>query len=431
MKSEFMLALTQLSTEKNLSPEVILRAVEEALASAFKKDESSDQSIRAHMSPQSGKVRVYAQKAIVDKVTCSQTEIEFSKAKEINPEVKIGDAIEVEITPQNVGRITASVARQVILQRLREAERDAVFAEYKSKEKSIISGMVGRREQEQIQIDLGNVVAILPSTEQIPTEKYRPGQRLKALLLEVHQGSPLVVSRAHSDFLGRLLQLEVPEVNNGTVIVKDIVREAGYRSKVAVFTSEPNVDPIGCCIGPRGNRIRNIQKELSGEKLDVVEWSEGPEAFIANSLSPAKVEQVILSPRQNLATVIVPDDQLSLAIGKEGQNVRLVAELTGWKIDIKNHSEMEALEAEEERITPETSAVTEIPERAAEEEEAEEGIEEEEVKEGIVVEAPPSEEVKIRFAEDILTRVGATKEKKPKKDSKAKKRIFTEDEPEE
>jgi len=412
MKSEFMLALTQLSAEKNLSPEVILRAIEEALSSAFKKDGSSDQSIRAHISPQSGKVRVYAQKMVVDKVTCSQTEIDLSKAKGLSHEAKVGDMIEVEITPQNVGRITASIARQVILQKLREAERDAVFAEYKGKEKSIVSGMVGRREREQIQIDLGNATAFLPSGEQISTERYRLGQRLKALLLEVHQGSPLIVSRAHPDFLSCLLELEIPEVRNGTVIVKNIAREAGYRSKVAVFTPEPNVDPIGCCIGPRGNRIQSIQKELSGEKLDVVEWSENSELFITNSLSPAKVEQVILSTRQNLATVIAPDDQLSLAIGKEGQNARLVAELTGWRIDIRSRSEMEALEVKGEASAPEPPAETIAPQEIPEDEE--------EVEAEIQVEAPPPEGAKIRFAEDILTRTGVVEKKKPKKSTKSK-----------
>ena len=423
MKSEFMLALTQLSAEKSLSPEVILRAIEEALSSAFKKDGSSDQNIRAHISPQSGKVRVYAQKMVVDKVTCSQTEIDLSKAKGLNPEAKVGDMIEVEITPQNVGRITASTARQVILQKLREAERDAVFAEYKGKEKSIVSGMVGRREREQIQIDLGNATAFLPSGEQIPTERYRLGQRLKALLLEVHQGSPLIVSRAHPDFLSCLLELEIPEVRNGTVIVKGIAREAGYRSKVAVFTPEPNVDPIGCCIGPRGNRIQSIQKELSGEKLDVVKWSENSELFITNSLSPAKVEQVILSARQNLATVIVPDDQLSLAIGKEGQNARLVTELTGWRVDIRSRSEMEALGAKEEALTPEPPAATTTPEEIPEEEE--------EVEAEIQVEAPPPEGAKIRFAEDILTRVRAAEKKKPKKSTKSKNGgVLSEDEQE-
>ena len=423
MKSEFMLALTQLSAEKSLSPEVILRAIEEALSSAFKKDGSSDQNIRAHISPQSGKVRVYAQKMVVDKVTCSQTEIDLSKAKGLNPEAKVGDMIEVEITPQNVGRITASIARQVILQKLREAERDAVFAEYKGKEKSIVSGMVGRREREQIQIDLGNATAFLPSGEQIPTERYRLGQRLKALLLEVHQGSPLIVSRAHPDFLGCLLELEIPEARNGTVIVKNIARAAGHRSKVAVFTSEPNVDPIGCCIGPRGNRIQSIQKELSGEKLDVVEWSENSELFITNSLSPAKVEHVILSVRQNLATVIVPDDQLSLAIGKEGQNVRLVAELTGWRIDIRSRSEIEALEVKEEASAPEPPAAATTPEEIPEEEGKE-------VEAEIQVEAPP-EGAKIRFAEDILTRVGAAEKKKPKKSTKSKKdKVLSEDEQE-
>jgi N utilization substance protein A len=346
MKSDFLLAITQLSAEKNLPKEVVIGAVEAALVSAYRKDNfAANQNISVKIDLNTGRVRVWAEKAVVEQPSDHRREISLDEARQVKSDVQIGDTIEVEATPSNAGRIAAQTAKQVILQRLHEAEHSAIFEEYSGKEADIVTGLVRRIEPKQVFIDLGRTEAILPAAEQVPTERYRLGQRLKVYLLEVartNKGPRVLVSRSHPNMLRRLFELEIPEVYNGAVELKSIAREAGYRSKVAVAARQEGIDPVGCCVGLRGIRIQNIVSELNGEKIDVVAWNPDISAFITNALSPAQVLSVEMDSEQEAATVIVPDKQLSLAIGKEGQNVRLAAKLTGWRIDIKSASEAEA-----------------------------------------------------------------------------------------
>jgi N utilization substance protein A len=366
MKSEFMLAITQLSAEKNLPKEVVIAAVELALVSAYRKDNFvPNQNISVRIDPVTGAVKVWAEKTVVEQPSDLRREISLTEAIKIKSDVQVDEVIIVEATPHNAGRIAAQTAKQVILQRLHEAEHSAIFEEYSNKEGDIVTGLVQRIESRQLFIDLGRTEAILPAAEQVRTERYRVGQRLRLYLLEVartSRGPQVVVSRSHPDLLRRLFELEVPEVLSGVVEVKSIAREAGYRSKIAVAARHDGIDPVGCCVGLRGIRIQNIMKELSGEKLDVVVWSPSPQVFIANALSPAQVVSVALDENEGIATVVVPDKQLSLAIGREGQNARLAAKLTGWRIDIKSASAAEAERLAKAEALPEVEeTVAELP----------------------------------------------------------------------
>ncbi len=433
MKSDFLLAIAQLSAEKNLPKEVVIGAVEAALVSAYRKENfAANQDISVKIDPATGKVQVWAKKTVVEAVSDSRCEISLDEARQTNPDVQIDDTIEIEATPRNAGRIAAQTAKQVILQRLHEAEHSAIFGEYAGKEGDIITGLVRRIEPKQIFIDLGRTEAILPAVEQVPNEKYRVGQRLKVYLLEVSRttkGSRVVVSRSHPDMLCRLFELEVPEVVNGIVELKAIAREAGYRSKVAVAAHQEGVDPIGCCVGLRGIRIQNIVNELNGEKIDVVAWSPDTSVFITNALSPAQVLRVGLNDES--ATVVVPDKQLSLAIGKQGQNVRLAAKLTGWRIDIKGASEAEAERmAEAELLATEEEEVATVSEELPAEVPAvvEPALASEETaEEATLTPVSPEPEVEekgeIRFAEDIMVpppvKAGA-RSRKGKKDGRGK-----------
>lgn len=448
MKSDFLLAITQLSAEKNLPREVVLDAVEAALVSAYRKEHFiANQNIAVKINPSSGKVEVWAEKTVVEKPADARSEIALSEAKRINPDAKLDDTIQVESTPHNAGRIAAQTAKQVILQRLHEAEHSAIFEEFTDKEGDIITGVVQRIEPKQIFVDLGKAEAILPLSEQVRTEKYRVGQRLKVCLLEVartSKGPRVVVSRSHPNLLRRLFELEIPEVYNGTVEIKSLAREAGSRSKVAVAARQESIDPVGCCVGLRGIRIQNIVNELSGEKIDVVAWNPDLSVFIASALSPAQVVRVKLDEEEGVATVVIPDKQLSLAIGKEGQNVRLAAKLTGWRVDIKSTSEAEAEKiAEPEPVveTKEEAAIQEPPVEAAEllepvlvpgdveEKKAEPAVvdEGELVTEEIAfVPVEKEEKTELRFAEEILgtqpvgSGAKAKKKKKGARDQEAK-----------
>jgi len=366
MKSEFLIAITQLSAEKNLPREVVIAAVEAALVSAYRKDNfATNQNISVKINPATGRVQVWAEKTVVEQPSDVRREISLAEVCPIKPDAQIGETIVVEATPRNAGRIAAQTAKQVILQRLHEAEHSAIFEEYTDKEGDIVTGLVQRIEPRLIYIDLGRTEAVLPAAEQAPNERYRVGQRLKVYLMEVvrtSKGPRVVVSRSHPNLLRRLFELEVPEVFNGIVELKSVAREAGYRSKVAVAAHQEGIDPVGCCVGLRGIRIQNIVSELNGEKIDVIMWHPDAPVLIANALGPVQVLSVDLDDEEGVATVVVPDKQLSLAIGKEGQNVRLAAKLTGWRIDIKSASEAEAeraaqampsAEAEEEAIVGE------------------------------------------------------------------------------
>jgi len=374
MKSDFLLAITQLSAEKNLPREVVLSAVEAALVSAYRKDSfAPNQNISVKINPNSGRVEVWAEKTVVEKPADTRLEVSLAEARRLKADAQLGDIIMVESTPYNAGRIAAQTAKQVILQRLHEAEHSAILEEYAEKEDEVVTGMVQRIEPGQINIDLGRTEAIMPASEQLRTERYRVGQRLKVCIIQVlktTKGPRVVVSRSHPDLLRRLLELEVPEVYNGSVEIKAIAREAGHRSKVAVAARQEGIDPVGCCVGLRGIRIQNVVNELSGEKIDVIQWSPDTSAFITNALSPAQIVSVSLNEEEKIATVVVPDKQLSLAIGKEGQNARLAAKLTGWRIDIKSASAVEAEKAaarpapevKEEEVVTEAEPAAEIPE---------------------------------------------------------------------
>jgi len=446
MKTEFMVALTQLSAEKHLPKEVVLSAIESALVSAYRKDAFvAGQDISAKINPNTGEVKVYVRKTAVEKPTDIVHEISLADAQKIDRNAQINDIISIESTPPNAGRIAAQTARQVILQRLHEAEHHAIFEEFNGKEGDVVTGMVQRITPEQMHIDLGKAEAILLSSEQVPNERYRIGQRLKLYVLEVTKGSrgpQILVSRSHRNLLRRLFEMEIPEVYGGTIDIKSIAREAGYRSKVAVAARQEGIDPVGCCVGLRGIRIQNVVNELHGEKIDVVKWADDPAVFIANALSPAQVSSVELNQTEDTAIVAVPDKQLSLAIGKEGQNARLAAKLTGWRIDIKSAS---ALEAEKASLDREAIAESEEPiiEIAAVEEPASlmptdetdltaepEPVVDEEIAETakastdldfvLATETPSTaksaEGRQIRFAEDILpSRTAKTKRKKSSK----------------
>lgn len=366
MKSDFVVALTQLAAERNLPKEVILRTLEAALVPVFKKTSfAPDQEISVKILPQTGEVKVYAKKTVVRRTTDPRQEMTLAQARKVRPNAQVGDVLEVEGTPHDAGRIAAQTAKQVILQRLREAERDAIFSEYADKEGDVVSGVVHLIEPKQIIVDIGRAEAILPASEQVPTEHYRIGQRLKLYLVKVMRGTrgtQLMVSRTHQGLLRRLFELEVPEIYAGTVEIKALAREPGYRSKVAVAARQEGVDAVGCCLGLRSIRIQNIIKELNGEKIDVIQWHPDPAVFIASALSPASVVKVEASDEEKGASVIVPDKQLSLAIGRGGQNARLAARLTGWRIDIKSVSmaEAEKVAAEPGEVVEEVGAPEEV-----------------------------------------------------------------------
>ncbi len=443
MKSDFILAITQLSAEKNLPKDVVIAAVEAALVSAYRKEAfSPSQNISVKISPTTGKVQVWAEMSVVERVSDSRSEMSLATAQRIKPDIEIGQTLLVESTPANAGRIAAQTAKQVIMQRLHEAEHSAIIEEFAGREGTVVSGLIQRIESRQILVDVGRTEAVLPPAEQVPGERYRVGQRLKMVILEVAKtpkGPRVVVSRTHPDLVRRLFEVEVPEIHAGVVEIKSIAREAGSRSKVAVAARQEGVDPVGCCVGLRGIRIQNIVSELNGEKIDVVAWNTEPGVYIANSLNPAQIVSVEMNRAEGIATVIVPDRQLSLAIGKEGQNVRLAAKLTGWRIDIKSASvaEAERVAAEAEKAAAEASRLVQKEEavgKVEEESEPEEVVQIEE--EGTDIHEPepvvtvplsepipqfsmdapkPTETVKLRFAEDILAPIKTDTQKKKKK----------------
>ena len=366
MKSDFLIALTQLAAERHLPREQVLSAIEVALASAFKKDNpASGQNISVKLNPNTGDVNVYALKTVVDSVEDPDREITVKDAQRIKTGANLGDEVaSEEPLPHNASRIAAQTAKQVVLQRLREAERELLFQEFLQHEEDIVSGVIEQSEPGRaITLDLGRAQAILPFEEQVPTERYRKGQRTKVYVLSVRssaKGPEILVSRSHKNMLKRLFEIEVPEVYNGVVEIKAIAREAGFRSKVAVSATQQGIDPVGSCIGVRGNRIQSIVNELQGEKIDIVSWDQDPKVFIGKALSPSEVVAVELFPSDMTAMVVVPDRQLSLAIGKEGQNTRLAARLTGWRLDIKGMTEWEEIrEARRAKTAEETTVEVE------------------------------------------------------------------------
>ncbi len=342
MNPDFISALEQIEREKNVSKQVLLDAIEAALISAYRRNFSSAQNAKVEIHPKTGEVKVFSMKNVAEVVTDPRLEVSLEEARSIDPSKQVGDVILEEVTPKDFGRIAAQTAKQVVVQRIREAERGVIFEEFSSREGDIVTGVVQRIEHRNVMVDLGRAEAVLPPAEQILGEMYRPADRIKTYVIEVKKttkGPQIVVSRTHPGLLKRLFELEVPEIHDGTVEIRGIAREAGMRSKVAVHSRDANVDPLGACVGPRGMRVQNIVHELRGEKIDVVKWDADPGQYVANSLSPARVVDVEVDEPNKVARVIVPDHQLSLAIGKEGQNARLSARLTGWKIDIRSESQ--------------------------------------------------------------------------------------------
>lgn len=344
-KSEFLIAIRQVCAERGLSEQVVLEAVEQALASAYKRDFDSTSNVKAKIDPETGQVRIFIEKQVAEQVEDDHTQIGLAESRAYDANAQIGGSVLIEATPPNFGRIAAQTAKQVILQRIREAEREALYVAFADREGEIVNGSIQSMDSQGITLSLGRAEAILPRSEQVPGERYRLKQRIRAYVLEVNKtsrGPQIIVSRTHKNMLKRLLELEVPEIYNGAVEIKGIAREPGSRSKVAVAALQPGVDPVGACVGVRGVRIQSIVNELGGEKIDVIEWSRDPREFIAKALSPARplgVELTESAGGEKQAIVVVPDKQLSLAIGREGQNVRLAARLSGWHIDILSPAE--------------------------------------------------------------------------------------------
>ncbi|HEY9577548.1 MAG TPA: transcription termination factor NusA [Pseudobacillus sp.] len=346
MSTELYDALLYLEKEKGIERNLIIEAIEAALVSAYKRNFNQAQNVRVDLNLETGTMRVFARKEVVDEVFDSRLEISEVDAREINPSYELGDVVELEVTPKDFGRIAAQTAKQVVTQRVREAERGIIYSEFIDREEDIMTGIVQRQDSRFIYVSLGKIEALLPLSEQMPNESYKPHDRIKVFITKVERttkGPQIFVSRTHPGLLKRLFEIEVPEIFDGTVEIRSVSREAGDRSKISVYAENPEVDPVGACVGPKGSRVQAIVNELKGEKIDIVKWSEDPVVFVANALSPSKVVDVQVDEEAKATTVIVPDYQLSLAIGKRGQNARLAAKLTGWKIDIK--SETDAREA--------------------------------------------------------------------------------------
>lgn len=351
MNEEFIGALREIVREKGISEDLLFTTIEDALVAAYKKNYAttgnSVQNVRVSMNRQTGEIHVYAQKKVSESVEDEVNEISLEEAREYSPRYDFDDIVEIEVTPRTFGRVAAQSAKQVVVQRIKEAERNIIYNEFVEKEYDIINGTVIRKDKGNVFVDLGRIEAVLGPTEQMNGEEYNFNERLKLYIVEVKnttKGAQVIVSRTHPGLVKRLFELEVPEIYEGIVEIKSIAREAGSRTKIAVNSNDENVDPMGACVGPKGVRVQNIVNELKSEKIDIIKWSKLPEEYIANALSPAKVLDVSIQEESKSAKVVVDDSQLSLAIGKEGQNVRLAAKLTGWKIDIKSKSQAERLE---------------------------------------------------------------------------------------
>lgn len=346
MSSELLDALVALEKQKGISRDVLVEAIEAALVTAYKRNFNQAQNVRVDLNLDNGSMRVYSRKDVMEEVLDERLHISLEDAKIVNPAFELGDIVEEEVTPRNFGRIAAQTAKQVVTQRVREAERGLIYEEYVDREEDIVNGIVERLDARNIYVGLGKVEAVLPVNEQIQNEVYHPHDRIKVFITKVERttrGPQVFVSRTHPGLLRRLFEMEVPEIFDGIVEIKSIAREAGDRSKISVVAHNEEVDPVGSCVGSKGSRVQTIVNELNGEKIDIVEWSEDPVIFVANALSPSKVLDVQVNEEEKSTTVVVPDYQLSLAIGKRGQNARLAAKLTGWKIDIKSETDAREL----------------------------------------------------------------------------------------
>ena len=340
---ELILALEELEKEKGIKKEYLLESIETALVTAYKRNFDSKENVRVTMDKQTGEVHLYSVKEVSEVVEDGNLQISLENAKKINPKAEIGDQVNIELAPKDFGRIAAGTAKQVIVQKLREAEREVIFTEFNERKGEIVSGIIQKADGNIVVVDLGKLEGVMPLKEQIPTEKYHVNQKIRAVVVSVEKGlkgSPqVIISRSSPEFVRKLFELEIPEIYEGLIEIKSVSRDAGSRCKVAVYSPNENIDPVGSCVGQKGIRIQNIINELNGEKIDVIEWDQDPMLYISAALLPAQVLAVDIKEQEKFAQVIVPDDQLSLAIGKAGQNARLAAKLTSWKIDIKSESQ--------------------------------------------------------------------------------------------
>lgn len=414
MNVELISALTELEKERGISKDVLIEAIETAIVSAFKKNygTSSSSSVRVEFNQNTGAINVFSRREVVDEIEDPTSEIELEEAKEIDINYDIGDVIEEEVTPADFGRIAAQTAKQVVIQKIREAERSNVYDAYSNREGDVVSGTVQRADHRQVIVDLGDVEAVLPLGEQIPGEQYGQHGRLRFYINEVRQsskGPQVFLSRTHPGLLKALFEFEVPEIQSGEVEIKSVAREAGNRSKIAVYSRDDNIDPIGACVGSRGSRVQSVVSELGNERIDIVEWVPDTGEFIKNALSPAKVIYVRIDEEEKVAYTVVPNDQLSLAIGKAGQNARLAARLTGWRIDIKDEEQarefFDELELITEEETPDELDQVETVEETAKEPESVELVAE---KESEVKEKPVIQEIS---EEDIASLTNVVKRK--------------------
>lgn len=363
---ELILALEELEKEKGIKKEILLESIETALVTAYKRNFDSLENVKVIMDEKTGATHVFSIKEVKKKVENPETEITVKEAQKINPDLEEGDNLETEIVPRNFGRIAAQTAKQVIIQKIREAEREIIYTEFNDRKGEIVSGIIQKADKNIVVMDLGKLEGVMPTKEQIPTENYRVNDKIKGYVLDVEKGAKgapqVIVSRSHLDFVRKLLEFEIPEIYEGVIEIKSVSRDAGDRSKVAVYSPDPNIDPVGSCVGQRGVRIQNVINELNGEKIDVIEWNEDPSIYIASALLPAQILAVDIKEEERFAQVIVPDNQLSLAIGKSGQNARLAARLTNWKIDIKSETQFREMlmQAQNAEIDEEETSKQEI-----------------------------------------------------------------------
>lgn len=350
MNKEFIVALEELEKSKNVDKEVILEALEKALVKSYQKNYDNNENVDVNINDKTGEIEVYSLKNVVDEVNDPIAEISKTKAKEIDSKLDLGDICRVKIAPKNFGRVAAQTARNIVIQKIRDAQRDSVYSEYLNRLNEIITGVVQREDKFNVYINLDKIEGIIPIKEQVENETYAPNQRIKVLIKEVKNTTKepqIILSRKDKALVVRLFELEVPEITNGIIEIYGIDREAGSRTKIAVFSNDPEIDSIGACIGFKGSRVNSIVEELQGEKIDIINYDKDVKIFIKNALSPAEINEVFINDKKKQSLVVVRDDQLSLAIGKEGQNARLAARLTGWKIDIKSQEEYDSLEKEE------------------------------------------------------------------------------------
>ncbi|MBO4816309.1 MAG: transcription termination/antitermination protein NusA [Clostridia bacterium] len=352
---ELIKAIEELEKERGINKEYLLESLETALVTAYKRNYDSAENVKVVMDAENGDIKVYSLKEVVENVEDDMLQISLEDAKKKKKGVKVGDTVEFEIVPRNFGRIAAQTAKQVIVQKIREAERNIVYTEYNDRKGEIVTGLVQKSEGGTVVLDLGKLEGIMLVKDQIPTETYNVNDKIRAYVVNVEKGAKgapqVLVSRSHPDFVRRLLEFEIPEIYEGLIEIKSISRDPGSRSKVAVYSTNENIDPVGSCVGQKGIRIQNVINELKGEKIDVIEWDEDPAVYISAALLPAQVMAVDIKEEEKFAQVIVPDDQLSLAIGKSGQNVRLAARLTNWKIDIKSESQFREILANQNQET--------------------------------------------------------------------------------